>query len=187
MYRIILTLSLFLANSSFASSLFTGTWQGTISTPGQALEIEVSFSDSEERVTGKISIPIQGLTDFALSDIRIEGESIQFAMAGIPGEPSFDGKLSDGGKGISGIFSQGGTQLAFEVSAGLAASEAARKVMEGFDDFLEEVVMQFNVPGLGIAVVALGRNEADQLLRKILDQIEYLQPGVVQDYLLEFH
>ncbi|TDJ31221.1 MAG: serine hydrolase [Gammaproteobacteria bacterium] len=156
MFRIILTLILFLANFSFASSLFTGTWQGAINTPGQALEIEVSFSESEEGVTGKISIPVQGLRDFALSDIHIEGESIQFAMTGVPGKPSFDGKISDDGKGISGIFSQGGTQLTFQISAGLADSEAARKAMEGFDDFLKEVVKQFNVPGLGIAVVAGG-------------------------------
>lgn len=39
---------------------------------------------------------------------------------------------------------------------------------------------------LGIAAVAPGRNEAEQLLRKVLDKIEYLQPGVVQDAIIEY-
>ena len=94
---------------ALASSEFEGIWQGAINTPGQVLEIEVTFSDSEDGVTGKISIPVQGMMDFALSDIEAEGRSIQFAMAGIPGEPGFEGELSDDGKEISGNFTQGGS------------------------------------------------------------------------------
>jgi len=40
---------------------------------------------------------------------------------------------------------------------------------------------------LGIAVVAIGREEADQRLKKVLDHIEWLEPGVVSDYLIEFY
>ncbi|HJL61087.1 MAG TPA: serine hydrolase [Pseudomonadales bacterium] len=141
---------------ALASSEFEGIWQGAINTPGQVLEIEVTFSDSEDGVTGKISIPVQGMMDFALSDIEAEGRSIQFAMAGIPGEPGFEGELSDDGKEISGNFTQGGGQFTFQLSAGLAGADVARKAMEGFDDFLDEVVKQFNVPGLAIAIVAGG-------------------------------
>jgi len=156
MFRIIGTLILLLTNFAFASSHITGTWKGAIDTPGQSLEIEISFIESEKEITGRISIPAQGLRDLALSDIRLDREFIKFSIPGNPGNPGFDGQLSDDGNGISGTFSQGGSQLTFQVFMGPSSSEAARIAMEGFDDFLEKVVGQFNVPGLGIAIVAGG-------------------------------
>ena len=41
-------------------------------------------------------------------------------------------------------------------ASGPDTAQAARQAMEGFDDFLEEVIEQFSVPGLGIAIVAGG-------------------------------
>ena len=156
MYRIILTFIFIQANVVFASSLFDGTWQGVISTPGTPLKIEVRFRNLEKSVSGVISIPAQGLTNFALSDISIENGSIHFSMEGVPGIPRFDGKFENDGEKIAGTFTQGGAQLTFHLLAGLSRAEAARKAMLGFDSYLEEVVEQFNVPGLGIAIVAGG-------------------------------
>jgi len=156
------TLTLATAAVAFAAGPFDGHWQGSIQVPGQALEIDVDLATAEDgTLSGDISIPIQGLRDFALSgieaDLEADPATIRFEMAGIPGMPTFEGTLSGDGKTLSGTFHQGGAALPFELTTGgLSPADEAREALAGFGELAEQAVADFNVPGAGIAVVAGG-------------------------------
>lgn len=142
---------------ALAESPFDGHWRGEIQIPGQPLEIDVDLVSAEDgSMSGDISIPVQGLADFALGELVVEDREIRFKMPGIPGEPSFEGSLSEDGRQIAGTFRQGGGELPFELDAGPGPAEAAREALAGFADVGEQAVSDFNVPGVGIAVVAGG-------------------------------
>ena len=86
-----------------------GRWEGAIETPGQALGIIVDLALTPAGVwAGKISIPVQGLSEFLLSNVKVRGDRASFSMEGIPGAPQFIGKLSKDGRELYGTFSQGG-------------------------------------------------------------------------------
>jgi len=52
---------------------------------------------------------------FQLSDISVQGAKVNFAMAGIPGDPKFAGKLDADKASMSGDFSQSGQTLPFKL------------------------------------------------------------------------
>lgn len=95
-----------------------GPWTGAIEVPGQDLGIEITLT-AGEAWSGTISIPAQGLRDFALAGVRVDGDQVAFALAGIPGEPRFEGRL--GPDGIRGTFTQGGRTFPFHLARGAAA------------------------------------------------------------------
>tara|TARA_R110002096_G_scaffold200639_3_gene384637 strand:+ start:11181 stop:12599 length:1419 start_codon:yes stop_codon:yes gene_type:complete len=96
----------------------SGMWKGAIHLPGNAeLQIQVNLEKKGETWTGTIDIPAQGLAGFALSSVGVEAEQVRFAMAGIPGNPSFRGKLSEDGTTIEGDFEQGPQKLTFKLKS----------------------------------------------------------------------
>jgi len=98
---------------------FAGHWDGSILLPGTSLGIRVHLSRDEGGAwSGTIDIPMQGAKDLALSGIVVEGDSIVFAIAGVPGDPTFEGTLED--DRIAGPFSQSGQTFRFELTRGTA-------------------------------------------------------------------
>jgi CubicO group peptidase (beta-lactamase class C family) len=156
---ILITLSLMLAASAAALGQATveGFWEGKIMTPGPGLEINVDLAfDEGGDLTGDISIPIQSIADMALTDLASEGFSVLFKIPGIPGDPAFDGTLSDDGSSIEGTFSQGGASFPFELIRGDDPLVQAERALDGFPEVIEQALADFNAPGLGLAVVAGG-------------------------------
>lgn len=94
-----------------------GRWEGQIRIPGQPLEVIVDLvrGDGDEW-RGEIDIPVQGGKDFRLANVKVDGLQVSFSMQGVPGNPSFRGKLSKNGENISGDFSQGSAQFPFVLS-----------------------------------------------------------------------
>lgn len=107
-----LSSSLLLAQPAASPS---GHWEGAIQVPGQELKIEIDLAKSGEKWEGTISIPAQSLRGFPLSAITLQGDSVSFALSGLPGNPQFKGTVSKDGKSLSGDFSQGGGTLPFAV------------------------------------------------------------------------
>lgn len=117
----------------------SGHWVGTLTTPAQPLEVEVDLKPGTPPAwIGTISIAAQNLKGFPLSSITVEGKTVSFAMANIPGQPGFRGTLSDDGTTLSGDFTQGGgtipltmTRKGDAVFAAPVKSTAIAKELEG--------------------------------------------------------
>lgn len=70
-----------------ASPVVDGHWQGAVVLPTGKLELDVDLATRDQGLTGDISIPIQGLRDYALSEVLVDGNTVRFKMPGIPGDP----------------------------------------------------------------------------------------------------
>ncbi len=110
-------------STSYAEDRVTGHWEGHIEIPGQPLAVKVDLAVKDTDWSGTIDIPAQSAEDLPLSDILIEEEgaevSVKFSIRGVPGNPTFDGKLQD--EVISGTFSQGVATLSFRLSREVVA------------------------------------------------------------------
>jgi hypothetical protein len=94
-----------------------GHWVGTLQTPAQPLDVEVDLKPGPPPAwVGTISIAAQNLKAFPLSSITIEGKTVSFAMANVPGQPGFKGTLSEDGSTLSGDFTQGGGSVPFTMT-----------------------------------------------------------------------
>jgi CubicO group peptidase (beta-lactamase class C family) len=133
---------------------FSGHFKGSISTPGSPLEIEVDLALAADGTgQGDISIPAQGARDLPLAAIAVHGPEITFQIAGVPGAPTFAGRLADGGKAIAGSFTQGGKSIPFELASAADPADIAKAALAGFDAFVEQAIAEWEVPGLALAVV----------------------------------
>ncbi len=111
-----------------------GAWSGAIHIPGTELGIKVELTKAEGW-SGHIAIPAQGLKDFALTEVKVEGAAVAFRMPGIPGDPGFKGRLEADGS-IGGIFTQGGQSFPFTLQregASVAAKASTATTTPGRD------------------------------------------------------
>ncbi|NKB90383.1 MAG: serine hydrolase [Acidobacteria bacterium] len=134
-----------------------GHWRGVVKVSAAApnavdIEFDVDLEDSETGWTGDISIPAQGLSNYALADVMVDGDAVSFRMPDVPGDPVFQGSRFE--DKITGEFTQGGQIFAFSMTRGADMAEQARDALEGIDPIIEKALEDFGVPGLSIAVVA---------------------------------
>jgi CubicO group peptidase (beta-lactamase class C family) len=131
-----------------------GHWEGAIDVPGTKLEVNLDFvKQADGSWKGDISIPAQGAKDLPLAGIKAEGADVAFAIAGIPGNPTFKGQMSADGARIAGTFSQGGGTFPFELVRAADPAAKAKKALEGFDETVAKSLAQLKVPGVAIAIV----------------------------------
>ena len=90
-----------------------GHWEGAIELPGLALTIKIDLAEQGGAWSGTIDIPMQSAKGLALSEIVVSDAAIGFAIAGVPGNPKFQGTLAEGK--ITGGFSQGGQNFPFHL------------------------------------------------------------------------
>jgi uncharacterized protein len=106
-----------------------GVWQGSISTPGVALAVVVRLDRKADGAwSGSIDIPAQGAKGLPLEKIEVKGTAVAFAIAGVPGNPLFEGDLSGDRQSIVGTFSQGGGSYPFKLTRQTAEQAAAAAV-----------------------------------------------------------
>jgi len=105
------------ASVTFAQSTTApaGHWEGAIQVPGQELKIEIDLAGTADKWEGTITIPAQSLKGFPLSAITVQGETVGFALQGVPGNPQFKGVVKEG-KTLAGDFSQGGGTVPFALT-----------------------------------------------------------------------
>lgn len=135
-----------------------GRWTGSIELPGQALEVDLDFvREADGTWTGDISIPAQNASDLPLAGITLEGADFSCKIAGVPGEPTFKGRLAPDGGTISGEFIQGGQSFPFSLKRGEDPAASAAKALAEFDAIVARGLKELNVPGVAVAVVKDGR------------------------------
>lgn len=114
-------------NKGDALESFVGQWSGQIDIPNQPLPIIVSFQ-RENALKGKISIPVQGIKDYPLSNVKTNKDAIDFTMKIQDQIITFKGKLAS--ETISGTFTQNGQSFPFELIRGAEASKKEEEVGE---------------------------------------------------------
>lgn len=102
------------ANPDEVSSLemIEGVWNGSIMIPNQPLPIILTF----DKTTGMISIPVQGLSDYPLTSVKMDGAAVFFEMDMQGQHITFDGNVAQ--DNITGTFTQQGQSFPFELTKG---------------------------------------------------------------------
>ncbi|BDU71343.1 alpha/beta hydrolase family protein [Mesoterricola silvestris] len=103
-----------------APGLAPGTFSGAIQLGRMDLQVEVHL-EARAAWTGTISIPAQGAKNLPLEAITVDGDTVSFRIAGIPGAPTFTGKAQ--GNAIQGTFTQGGQSFPFALKPGLPVAD----------------------------------------------------------------
>jgi CubicO group peptidase (beta-lactamase class C family) len=159
-HRLLLTVSIVLALSAIPPAFAApaqdpaGHWEGAIELPGTKLEVGVDLAKQADGTwKGDISIPAQGAKDLPLGAIKVEGADVAFAITGIPGDPTFTGRMSADGAKITGKFIQGGQTFPFELKRDEDPAAKAKKALEGFDEVVAKGLAMLKVPGAAVAVV----------------------------------
>lgn len=101
-----------------ATAQADGRWEGHIEIPGAPLHVKVVLEQDADAWQGAIDIPVQGAVALPLSGISVgsttdDGQRVEFAIRGVPGHPTFQGRL-EGGE-IRGRFEQGGATFPFRL------------------------------------------------------------------------
>ena len=133
-----------------------GHWVGSIQLPGNELEVDVDLRREGGTWTGDISIPAQGAADLPLTSISVEGPRVAFTIQGVPGAPTFAGRLSAGGDTIKGEFTQAGGTFPFTLTREATAAGGASASLEGLDAWARRALEDFDVPGMAIGVLVEG-------------------------------
>ena len=144
-----------------------GHWVGEVELPGTKLGFDVDLALKPDGTwSGDISIPMQNAKDLPLGNISVKGKDVSFEIAGVPGNPSLKGTLSDDGQKVTGQFMQGGQSFpcAMSRSAGLKAK--AKQALAGFDAIVNKGLEGLKVPGVAVAII-------------VEDEVVPRQPGAV--------
>ncbi len=90
-----------------------GHWEGNIELPGTPLLVRIDLNHRDGYWVGTIDIPAQAAEGLPLGNFAIDGEAISFAIADIPGDPVFNGRLE--GLEMAGTFTQGMFEAPFRL------------------------------------------------------------------------
>ncbi|HXY69298.1 MAG TPA: serine hydrolase [Gemmatimonadales bacterium] len=159
--RALLTVATFAAVAAPARAqqperTWAGHWTGAIQLPTGALAFEVVLAQAGGSWTGDISIPAQNASHVPLTGITATGDSLGFAIQGVPGTPTFRGVRSADGTSVAGQFTQGGQAFPFAMRTGASAADAARTALAGFDAWVDSALAAWHVVGAGIGIVVDG-------------------------------
>jgi hypothetical protein len=112
---IIAALLLLAPAAAMAATDPAGVWEGTIKTPNGDMGLVLNLHRDGDKWAAEMDIPVQGVSGLPLTNVKVDGAAVGFAIPGAPGDPHYDGKLAEDGKGISGTFSQGGASLPLDL------------------------------------------------------------------------
>ena len=148
-----------LAPSSWAAPDFAGHWEGSISVPNQELGVLVDLSPADGQWSGTIDIPMQGAKGLALGGVTVTGEAIEFAIAGVPGTPTFKGNLE--AAEIKGTFTQGTYSFPFRLGREQMAAPARPQEPKPPFPYRAEEVTYTNEPIILAQLPFLGRGSTN--------------------------
>jgi len=93
----------------------SGVWEGTIKGPNGDIGFVFNLHRDGDKWAAEMDIPVQGVSGLPLTNVKVDGAAVGFAVPNVPGDPHYDGKLAEDAKGISGTFSQGGASIPLEL------------------------------------------------------------------------
>lgn len=119
-----------------------GHWEGQIDVPGSPLRVKVDLQREGDSWRGTIDIPTQGARQLPLYRIKVrelgaETASVRFAIRGVPGAPTFIGRLDQ--TVVAGTFKQAGARVPFRLSREAYTPNRPQHPKPPFPYFIEEV------------------------------------------------
>jgi len=91
-----------------------GVWEGTLKTPNGDVGFVFNVHRDGDKWAAEMDVPIRNVSGIPIKEVKVDGASVSFPIPG-PGEPHYDGKLSDDGKSITGNFIQGGGSIPLDL------------------------------------------------------------------------
>jgi pimeloyl-ACP methyl ester carboxylesterase len=125
----ILLLILLMLPLTKAQEALVGDWQGEIGPGILNLGVIVHFK-LDNKLTGRIDIPAQQSMDVPLEILEVTESNIRFAIQGVPGQPTFEGRLEQ--DTLSGTFTQSGQSLPFNLERMGTSSAQGPAVIESY-------------------------------------------------------
>ena len=94
----------------------SGHWEGAAQTPNGDMVMMVDLAKNSAGVwIGSMSLPAGNVIDVPLTKVSVENNTVRFAMAEMPGAPSFEGKLSADANDLSGTATSPGGTVPFQL------------------------------------------------------------------------
>lgn len=104
-----------LARPLFAQADIRGQWEGNITLPNRALEIQVRFDRTDSgHWKGTIDIPLQRAQNLPLQSVRFDPPQVHFELQAGPGLAVFEGQFE--GDKMAGNFQQAGMSFPFTLA-----------------------------------------------------------------------
>lgn len=140
-----------------APEVIKGEWQGEIAVPGSPLAITVALSqDAQGKWHGTVDIPAQKAFKLLLEAITVKDDAVGFTIAGIPGKPTFSGKLDAKGE-LKGSFTQSGQEMTFKLHKPTPTTVPVGDPLKTLEPLFERELKNWQVPGMAIAIVQNGQ------------------------------
>ena len=154
--RVVALLLTLLVVPALAAAEVAGHWEGAIQLPTAKLGVLVDLVSGAAGLEGRISIPLQNAKDLPLVNLHASGDEVGFEIAGIPGAPTFQGKLAADGQSIAGQFTQSGGTFPFELHRAARPQDVAKGNLGDFPLLVKAAMEARDVPGLALAIVQNG-------------------------------
>jgi len=151
-----------------------GFWEGAVTVPTGELPVALELAaEGDGSWSGTIDVPVLGIRYMTLDDVTIDGTAVLIRLGAIPGQPTFNGSVSEDGQGIAGNFVQGTQIFPF------ALERTARP--DGFGD-LDALYADFEkagAPGEGLAGTWRGVLDLGPIRLRILMKVAAADDGTL--------
>ena len=147
-------LTIFAAPPTFGPGLY----RGEVLIPTGT--VTVALTVRQPMFEGHIDIPAQGLFRYPISSVVADGDSLRFALPGLPGDPRFT--LRKTGQKFSGIFSQGSRSYSAKLDK-VPASRRINEALVGLKGDLQSALRIDRSPGIAYAIVLDGARTSDAI------------------------
>lgn len=105
--------------SAGAGDGFAGFWAGEIEVPSGFIELTIDLRQGDDGSwMAKIDVPSQGIRRVPMTGVTVEEGKANFTIPEVPGNPTFNGALSEDGTSLAGSFNQGGQATPFSLTRG---------------------------------------------------------------------
>jgi CubicO group peptidase (beta-lactamase class C family) len=147
-----------LTSVSSAQSQVAGDWQGTLSAGGAQLHLVLHLAAAKDgSLSGSLDSVDQGANGIPITTAALKDSKLSLVIDAVHG--TYDGTVNKDATEIDGTWTQGQPlELNFKrAPAASAAAPAAKPSLDGLDEFVNQTMKDWKVPGLALAVIQDGK------------------------------
>ncbi|MGB7549014.1 MAG: serine hydrolase [Terracidiphilus sp.] len=153
--------ALIFSPACLAQSQIAGDWQGVLNAGGAQLHLVLHITAAKDgSLSGTLDSVDQGANGIPVSEISLKDAKLSLTVEAVHG--AYEGSVNKDATEIAGTWTQGQPlpldfKRASAQPATAAAGPAAKPSLDGLDEFVTQVMKDWKVPGLAIAVVQDGK------------------------------